>query len=87
MLDTLPPDFYIDVQELLSHMSVDDVKAFKEYCMIRFPSRLYKAIFYEAGIMGIGFEHFVRLACGELIKKRRRERNEEEKNTTRAKSH
>ena len=78
MIDyNLPPNLEVNIDLLLEHLSPEDVKFFKEHCMMHFPSWLFKLIQRECTIEGKTFGDFVRMACVELAIKRIKERADE----------
>lgn len=81
MIDyNVPPELTIDhIAILLTHMQPEDVKRFNEYCMIHFPSWLFKIIKRESELCNMSFEEFVRLSCLSEIRRNVERRNEDDK--------
>ena len=80
-MDYIPPTLTMDdITILLQHMQPEDVKRFNEYCMIQFPSWLFRIVKREADLAGMSFENFVRLACIGEIRNRVDRRAKDEAN-------
>lgn len=79
MIDQIPTLIEQDLVRIFKHMSDDDVKKVKEYCMIHFSRWLFTIITNEARIANITYEEFVRQACVNEIKRRVSLRLENEK--------
>ncbi len=74
MIHELPPIIELDIDVLIQQLSPEDARYLKEFCMIHFPTWLYKIIQREASMSGQSYEQFVRIACIEAIMNRVKER-------------
>lgn len=78
-MDYLPPEIIFDLDTVIEAMQPEDIRILREYCMIHFPTWLWRIIKREAEVGDMTPEDFVRTSCMNEIMNRINERHKNEK--------